>query len=226
MFIFAAAIVWMWSRYTRGFYAGVVASLPMDSPAACFYRAQQIHVRVGGLFRRKARLEWLEQTRASGHVTWVDQRLDSWLANVHRTSNPLEPEPIGTFFAQFEAGFLAMACVMGTLQLFARSWITAGFWFGAAAIMLVRLVKRRALFEPVVAGQGWIQHGTMRWTVADSAAIIRGRPRRQVKVTVIGPQGALRLTLGASAKNSTALREFWARWSHPVPRLDQETYGA
>ena len=40
------------------------------------------------------------------------------------------------------------------------------FGFFAVAT-LVRLIRRRAVFAPVIAGQGWIEHGSARWTVND-----------------------------------------------------------
>lgn len=226
VFVVMAGVIWLWNRYRIWFYSQLVRSLPPDSPAAAFYRGLQIQRRVGGMFTRSARTAWLAQTTERGHVTWLDERLQQWFDGVPRTQNPLEPERIGSFFAQFEVGFGVMACFVAAFNLFAGSWATAAIWGCVGVAMFARLVHQRALFEPVVAGQGWIQRGRIRWTVADSSLIVRMRARNAVVLTFIGPQGTLRLNVSTKKSQGTALRDFWARWTHPHPRPDQQAFDA
>jgi hypothetical protein len=226
VFIIMSGFIWLWNRYRIWFYRQVVRDLPPGSPGAAYYRGLHLQRRVGGMFMKSARAEWLKQTTECGHVTWLDERLQPWFDGVPRTQNALEPERIGSFFAQFEVGFSVMACLFGALNLFSGSWVAAAFWGCIGLAMLARLMNQRALFEPVVAGQGWIQRGRIRWTASDSSLIVRMRARNAVVLTFIGAQGTLRLNLSTKKSQGTALRDFWARWTHPHPRPDQQAFDA
>jgi hypothetical protein len=42
----------------------------------------------------------------------------------------------------------------------------------------------------------------------------------------VGPAGVTTLNLTHKAKADDSLRDFWQRWMHPAPRLEQEAFDA
>lgn len=198
----------------------------MGAPQAAYLRARAVHQQFRP-FRPSARAALaLREARSTGVVTWVDERLASWFAGAPRTSQPLEPESVGTFMSTFDSSFGTIALVIGGMQMLGRNWLVGIVWTSVGVAFGVRLLLRGGLFEPVVAGQGWVQHGRARWTVEDSSLVITRQSWRTARLSLTGPAGSLRLTLSTREAQAGPLREFWQRWCHPHPRIAQEAFEA
>ncbi len=224
--IVAGGVIWVWRLYWRYFMNRLCAQLPPQSRAEAFIRAKQMQFGRSVLLTRATRVQWTELARSTGVITWLDERVAEQVLALPRTDRPIEPERIATAFQQFETNFGCMAAIMGAYQLAIGSWIPGIVWFMMAAVMGTRLALRGALFVPVVAGQGWVQHGRARWTVLDSVVVIQKRVGKTVSVSVVGPAGATRFHFSLKPKHDASLREFWRQWAHPNPRLEQQAFDA
>lgn len=216
----------VWLAYWRRDMDRVCGETPPEAPQRAFYRAQRMQLGGAMLLRRKLRDQWLKLARSTGVVTWVDQRIADDVLHLPRLNRPIEPERVGTFWQQADSRFAAIGAMIGGFQLMGGNTVGGVIWLGVAALMVTRLLRRGALFEPVVAGQGWVQHGRARWTVEDSVAIIKKRTRNGLHISVVGPPGTLSLQVSRRAKKDDAMREFWLRWCHPTPRLEQAAFDA
>jgi hypothetical protein len=169
---------------------------------------------------------WLDRAREGRHVrAYVSEHLAARTERYDRTDRPLEPEAIGGGMGRGDVA-----------QIVACSAAGAGYWWVSGrglnpitfvcAVAIVaaisRMVRRRSLFAPVVAGTGWVQHGAVRWTVEDSVLVAMGWAN--ARTCIVGPKGVLVLRLRTSRHRD--FEALWVRWMHPVPRLDQPAFDA
>ena len=167
---------------------------------------------------------WLRKVRSASDTRaylspWIADRA----AKFERTDRPLEPEQIDSGMASGGRRLViyAIICGFAVWRFGPFSPIVIGFGVGAI-LLLIRLIRRRALFTPVMVGQGWIQHGVVRWTVEDSVLFADGWLNSRVRV--IGPHGVL--TMNVNTKRGQNLECLWMRWMHPHPNLTQQAFDA
>lgn len=213
---------WLGRRTAAAFAEGI----PRSEPARSFMVAE---LSEGGPPSERwtswrAR-RWLEQVREGSDArAFVAAALAERVLRYDRTDRPVEPERIG--------GPLGSAAVA---QLAIGATVTVGFAVLVAPVSLptilaaavtvgalVRVVRRRALLSPVVAGQGWVQHGSSRWTAGDSVLVATGLV--STRVAIVGPQGVLELRLRSIRQGD--LEQLWMRWMHPVPKPGQQAFDA
>jgi hypothetical protein len=214
-------------RASRGTALSFAGHIPASEPARAFMLAELAeggppkdtwgawHVR-----------RWLDRAREGRHVrAYVSEHLAARTERYDRTDRPLEPEAIGGGMGRGDVA-----------QIVACSAAGAGYWWVsgrglnpitfACAVAIVaaisRMVRRRSLFAPVVAGTGWVQHGAVRWTVEDSVLVAMGWAN--ARTCIVGPKGVLVLRLRTSRHRD--FEALWVRWMHPVPRLDQPAFDA
>lgn len=168
---------------------------------------------------------WVEQVRdGSDARAFVGHALAERVTRYDRTDRPVEPERIGG--AMGVRSFSNM--VIGAVFTASFAWLggpTSIAAIIAAAITVgsaIQAIRRRSLFAPVIAGQGWVQHGSVRWTVEDSILVASGLVN--ARVAIAGPQGVLELRL-RSARQAD-LEQLWMRWMHPLPNLAQQAFDA
>lgn len=166
---------------------------------------------------------WVAMVRAHGSErAFVGHSLSERTRTYECTDQQVEPERLG---ARGGAGGIARVALLLVLAALAAARqgpvsVLPIALAAAAAAVTVRLVRRRALLVPVVAGQGWVQHGRARWTVADSVLVATGWP--QATIRIVGPPGVLVLSLGT--KRHQELETLWVRWMHPNPLLGQRPF--
>jgi hypothetical protein len=201
------------------------ATIPASEPARGFMVAE---LQESGPPRdnwTKAKTQrWIRKVRSGSDTRaylspWIADRA----AKFERTDRPLEPEQIDSGMASGGRRLViyAIICGFAVWRFGAFSPIVFGFGIGAT-LLLIRLIRRRALFTPVMVGQGWIQHGVARWTVEDSVLFADGWPNSRVRV--IGPHGVL--TMNVNTKRGQNLECLWMRWMHPHPNLTQQAFDA
>jgi hypothetical protein len=201
------------------------ATIPASEPARGFMVAE---LQESGPPRdnwTKAKTQrWIRKVRSGSDTRaylspWIADRA----AKFERTDRPLEPEQIDSGMASGGRRLViyAIICGFAVWRFGAFSPIVIGFGIGAT-LLLIRLIRRRALFTPVMVGQGWIQHGVARWTVEDSVLFADGWPNSRVRV--IGPHGVL--TMNVNTKRGQNLECLWMRWMHPHPNLTQQAFDA
>lgn len=168
---------------------------------------------------------WVEEVRRHSQARiFVSRSLEERVRRYDVTDRPVEPERVGGPMGSAATASIAVfALLSGAMFWIGGPRTPIGYIFGAIAITaLFRLLRRRALFAPVVAGQGWIEHGSARWTVEDSVILATGWSN--AKVRVVGPAGVLTVTLATGrGKEFEAL---WTRWMHPAPDLQQRAFDA
>ena len=216
-----SAVHWSGRRSAASFES----TIPRSEPARGFMLAElrESGPPKDGWSTWRAR-RWVEEVRRhSAARIYLTRRLEERTAQFDRTDRPVEPERIGG-----SAGTSGMSIVLyGGLAAYflwrggTRSPLPWMFCV-LGALALFRLLRRRALFAPVVAGQGWIQHGDARWTVNDSVIVASGRANARVRV--IGPRGVLTLQLPTARGND--FESLWMRWMHPHPALEQRAFDA
>ena len=222
----AAAIAFLVRRLNGMTARALVASVQAADPAAGLIRADMLEAgppREGWGRARTSR--WLDEvTKTSGVRVFVSASLAPRVEHYERTDRAVEPERIGGATANGDAAAIMVSLGLGTFLAWSGGRITlvSGFLFASAVFVLVRMARRRTLFAPVVAGQGWIEHGTARWTAADSVLTASGGAK--ARVTIIGPPGVLTLRL-RSARHAD-LEALWMRWLHPAPDLRQRAFDA
>lgn len=197
-----------------------------DSAERAWLEAQRLGVNYSFFMSRGKRAAWVAQARQHGVSIFVDERVSDWFTQAERTSEALEPETAASFMAQHEASFGVVATLMGTLQLVGRNWAAAGVWLPIGVFLLSRLLVRGRLFEPIIAGQGWLQNGRLRLSARDTVVTVRKQFGRTVSLTFTSPDGLLRLQLSMHPGKDQALRDLWARWTHPHPQDGQSAYDA
>jgi len=168
---------------------------------------------------------WVEQVRQGSDArAFVSMTLSERVLRYDRTDRPVEPERIGGPLGSVAVGQLAIGAALTAGFAVTTSPVSLPTIVAAAAtlVSLVRVLRRRALFSPVVAGQGWVQHGSSRWTAEDSVLVATGLVN--AKVAIVGPQGVLQLRL-RSARQAD-LEQLWIRWMHPLPNLAQQAFEA
>lgn len=212
------------SRANRYAARSFIATVPATEPARGFMWAELVESgppRESWSAGRAGR--WMASVRAHGEArAFVSQSLSERTGRFERTDRPVEPERLGANGGS--GGFSAAAVLLALAALSAVrsgpiSFLPVTLALGAAVIAW-RLFRRRAVLLPVVAGQGWVQHGQARWTVADSVLVASGWP--QATVRIVGPAGVLVLYLGTRRHGD--LEALWVRWMHPHPRCDQRAY--
>ena len=201
------------------------ATIPASEPARGFMVAElQESGPPRDPWTKRKTERWLRKVRSASDTRaylspWIADRA----AKFERTDRPLEPEQIDSGMASGGRKLViyAIICGFAVWRFGAFSPIVFGFGIGAI-LLLIRLIRRRALFTPVMVGQGWIQHGVVRWTVDDSVIFADGWPNSRVRV--IGPHGVL--TLNVSTKRGKDFECLWMRWMHPHPNLTQQAFDA
>lgn len=168
---------------------------------------------------------WVEQVRQGSDArAFVTAALSERVLRYDRTERPVEPERIGGPLGAAAVGQLVLGAVLTAAFAALTAPVSLPTILCAAVTVaaLVRVVRRRALFSPVVAGQGWVQHGDSRWTAADSVLVATGLV--SARVVIVGPKGVLQLRL-RSARGGD-LEQLWIRWMHPLPNLAQQAFDA
>ena len=201
------------------------ANIPASEPARGFMVAE---LQESGPPRdnwTKAKTKrWIRKVRSGSDTrAYLSPRIADRVAKFERTDRPLEPEQIDSGMASGGRRLVIYAIICGfTVWRFGPfSPIVIGFGVGAI-LLLIRLIRRRALFTPVMVGQGWIQHGVVRWTVEDSVLFADGWLNSRVRV--IGPHGVL--TMNVNTKRGQNFECLWMRWMHPHPNLTQQAFDA
>jgi len=197
-----------------------------ESAELAWLETQQVGAHYSFFMSRGKRTAWVGQAHRHGVQVFMDERVRDWFAQADRTGEMLEPETAASFMAQHEASFGMVAAVMGTMQLVGRNWAPATVWLLIGVFLLARLLVQGRLFEPIVAGQGWLQNGRLRLSSRDTVVTIRKQFSRGVSLTFTSPDGLLRLQLSTQPGKDQALRDLWARWTHPNPQHAQSAYDA
>ena len=168
---------------------------------------------------------WVEEVRRHSTARiYLSRRLEERAVRYDRTDRPVEPERVGTTTGRNNIGTVVFFGGMAVYFAWSggvRSPLSWMFGFFAVAT-LVKLIRRRALFAPAIAGQGWIEHGSARWTVNDSVIVATGWSNASVRV--VGPPGVL--TLRLQTGRGKEFEALWMRWMHPVPNLEQHAFDA
>jgi hypothetical protein len=205
--------------------AGFAARVPIDAPARAFMMAELAE---GGPPRVKwsgARAgRWIGRVREGRHArAYLSEPLGARTSRYDRTDRPVEPESIGGGMARGDLVRAMALAFLGTALLWMRGWnvITVVCGIGLAVIAY-RMIRRRAMFAPVVAGAGWVQHGAARWTVEDSVLVATGRASARVRL--VGPPGVLVLRLRTARHRD--FETLWTRWMHPEPKPEQPAFDA
>ncbi len=201
------------------------ATIPASEPARGFMVAElQESGPPRDNWTKSKTKRWIRKVRSGSDTRaylspWIADRA----AKFERTDRPLEPEQIGDGMASGGRTLFiyTVMCVFAAWRFGAFSPLVIGFGVGPI-LLLIRLIRRRALFTPVMVGQGWVQHGVVRWTTDDSVMIADGWPNSRVRV--IGPQGVL--TMRVSTKRGNDFESLWMRWMHPHPNLTQQAFDA
>ena len=201
------------------------ATIPASEPARGFMVAE---LQESGPPRdnwTKAKTQrWIRKVRSGSDTrAYLSPRIADRVAQFERTDRPLEPEQIDSGMASGGRRLViyAIICGFAVWRFGPFSPIVIGFGVGAI-LLLIRLIRRRALFTPVMVGQGWIQHGVVRWTVEDS--VLFGDGWLNSRVRVIGPHGVL--TMNVNTKRGQNFECLWMRWMHPHPNLTQQAFDA
>ena len=201
------------------------ATIPASEPARGFMVAE---LQESGPPRdnwTKAKTQrWIRKVRSGSDTrAYLSPRIADRVAQFERTDRPLEPEQIDSGMASGGRRLViyAIICGFAVWRFGPFSPIVIGFGVGAI-LLLIRLIRRRALFTPVMVGQGWIQHGVVRWTVEDSVLFADGWLNSRVRV--IGPHGVL--TMNVNTKRGQNFECLWMRWMHPHPNLTQQAFDA
>jgi hypothetical protein len=222
-----ASSLWCIRRLLRIYVRAMMASIPETDPARSFKRAE---LSESGppldAWTKAQAARWLAAVRTGSEARmFASVPIADRAAQYDRTDRPVEPERVGGIAGSRDAGALLGCAAMAAI----------GFWrFGAAGpliwafgvvfvTILLRMVRRRTLFTPVVAGQGWIQHGEARWSVGDSVVLATGG-RSRAQVCVVGPPGVM--TMRLDARPGKDLEVLWMRWMHPYPNLSQQAFNA
>jgi hypothetical protein len=222
-----ASSLWCIRRLLRIYVRAMMASIPETDPARSFKRAE---LSESGppldAWTKAQAARWLAAVRTGSEARmFASVPIADRAAQYDRTDRPVEPERVGGIAGSRDAGALLGCAAMAAI----------GFWrFGAAGpliwafgvvfvTILLRMVRRRTLFTPVVAGQGWIQHGVARWSVGDSVVLATGG-RSRAQVCVVGPPGVM--TMRLDARPGKDLEVLWMRWMHPYPNLSQQAFDA
>jgi len=222
--VFAIRAILQWSA--RRCAASFEPTIPPSEPARGFMVAE---LRESGPPKDSwsaARAQrWTNEVRSRCAARiYLTRRLEERAVRYDRTDRPVEPERVGTVSGTNNFGTAVFFVGMATYFAFSGGLRSPTPWvFGFfAAATLVRLIRRRAVFAPVIAGQGWIEHGSARWTVNDSVIVATGWSNARVRV--VGPPGVLSLQLQTGrGKDFEAL---WMRWMHPAPNLGQRAFDA
>ena len=201
------------------------ATIPASEPARGFMVAelQESGPPRDNWTKRKTQ-RWIRKVRSvSDTRAYLSPRIADRVAQFERTDRPLEPEQIDSGMASGGRRLViyAIICGFAVWRFGAFNPIVIPFGVGAV-LLLIRLIRRRALFTPVMVGQGWIQHGVVRWTVEDSVLFADGWPNSRVRV--IGPHGVL--TMNVNTKRGQNFECLWMRWMHPHPNLTQQAFDA
>ena len=213
-------------RAARAMASSFVSHIPQTEPARGFMLAELAengpprdswgawHVR-----------RWLERVR-EGRPTraFVSRHLAERTSRYDRTDRPVEPEAVGGGVGRGDVALLVVCGTMGAGYCWLNGWFNFITLVCATAMVgaVVRMVRRRSMFAPVVAGQGWVQHGAARWTVEDSVMVATGLVN--ARVAIVGPHGVLSMRLRTARHGD--LETLWVRWMHPTPRLDQTAFDA
>ena len=222
--IFAIRAILQWSA--RRCATSFEPTIPVSEPARGFMVAE---LRESGPPKdnwsaARAR-RWTNEVRSRCDARiYLTRRLEERAVRYDRTDRPVEPERVGAPTGSNNFGTALFFGGMAAYFAWSGGVRSPFLWlFGFFAVAtLVRLIRRRAVFAPVIAGQGWIEHGSARWTVNDSVIVATGWSNARVRV--VGPPGVLSLLVQTGrGKDFEAL---WMRWMHPAPNLEQRAFDA
>jgi hypothetical protein len=228
-----ASCMWCIRRLQPVYMRALMATVRDDDPARSLKRAELAESGPLDSWTKAQAARWLSAVRAGSDARmFVSVPIAEGAEQYDRTDRPVEPERVGGIAGSRDAGALLGCAAMAAVGFWRFGAATPLFWgFGVAFVaILVRMVRRRTLFSPVVAGQGWIQHGAARWTVEDSVVVVTGRPGRHpvlgtgALVCVVGPPGVM--TMRLDARPGKDLEVLWMRWMHPHPNLSQQAFDA
>lgn len=214
---------WVASRAARAAAQSFAATIPGTDPARGYMLAE---LRESGppkdswSARRAGR--WVAVARSHGAARlYLGQSLADRVRHYDRTDHPVEPERIGPG-AGGGAWHVGVLLVLVAVFSWQFGWLRpVPIVLGAIALLsVIRLFRRRAMLVPVVAGQGWVQHGKARWTAADSVIVASGWPVATVRV--VGPPGVLVVSLRTGRHQD--LEALWVRWMHPTVLADQRPF--
>lgn len=211
------------ARAARVAAQSFAATIPATEPARGYMVAELRESgppRVSWSARRAGR--WVATARSHrGARLYLSQSLADRVRHYDRTDHPVEPERIGSG-AGGGAWHVGVLLVLVALFSWRLGWLSPVPIVLAACALVAgtRLVRRRAMLAPVVAGQGWVQHGDARWTVADSVIVATGWPVATVRV--VGPPGVLVLSVRTGRHQD--LETLWVRWMHPTVLADQRAF--
>jgi len=228
-----ASCMWCIRRLQPVYMRALMATVRDDDPARSLKRAELAESGPLDSWTKAQAARWLSAVRAGSDARmFVSVPIAKGAEQYDRTDRPVEPERVGGIAGSRDAGALLGCAAMAAVGFWRFGAATPLFWgFGVAFVaILVRMVRRRTLFSPVVVGQGWIQHGAARWTVEDSVVVVTGRPGRHpvlgtgALVCVVGPPGVM--TMRLDARPGKDLGVLWMRWMHPRPNLSQQAFDA
>ena len=203
-------------------FAGRVAA---DAPARAFMFAELAERGPPTDSWSEARARrWVHLVREGRHArAYLPEPLAERVARYDRTDRPVEPETIGGGMVRGDVARATACAALGTLLLWMRGWNVITIICGVAvAVIAWRMIRRRAMFAPVVAGAGWVQHGHARWTIDDSVLVATGRGT--ARTCIVGPPGVLVLRLRTARHRD--FETLWVRWMHPDPKPDQPAFDA
>lgn len=228
-----ASCMWCIRRLQPVYMRALMATVRDDDPARSLKRAELAESGPLDSWTKAQAARWLSAVRAGSDARmFVSVPIAKGAEQYDQTDRPVEPERVGGIAGSRDAGALLGCAAMAAVGFWRFGAATPLFWgFGVAFVaILVRMVRRRTLFSPVVVGQGWIQHGAARWTVEDSVVVVTGRPGRHpalgtgALVCVVGPPGVM--TMRLDARPGKDLGVLWMRWMHPRPNLSQQAFDA
>lgn len=232
-----ASCMWCIRRLQPVYMRALMATVREDDPARSFKRAELAESGPLDSWTRAQAARWLATVRSGSDARmFASLPVAERAARYDRTDRPVEPERVGGIAGSRDAAALlgcAALAAFGVWRFGAMTPLAVGFGV-AFIVILVRMVRRRTLFTPVVVGQGWIQHGAARWTVQDSVVLVMGgsgphpvlglgAPSR-AQVSVVGPPGVM--TMRLDARPGKDLEVLWMRWMHPHPNLSQQAFDA
>lgn len=212
-------------RAARGTASAFVSQIPASDPARAFMLAELSEngppKDTWGAWHVQ---RWLDRVR-EGHPAraFVSAHLAERTARYDRTDRPVEPEEVGGGLGRGDVSRIVACGLAGGAAAWGFGWANI-MTIGCAivvALSVFRMVRRRSMFAPVVAGQGWVQHGSARWNVRDSVMTASGWAN--ARVCIVGPKGVLVLRLRTARHQD--LEALWVRWMHPDPRPDQAAFG-
>lgn len=179
--------------------------------------------------------EFVRALRAEGPcVACVDERFAAQLAAIPVLPGAVEPDGLprnatSTRRWRAVAALLLVISIAPQVYFFGPGGllvllpgIAAGLLF---TVPFLLWNKRSPGWVPIMMGQGWVEHGKLRWSSLDSIMVVRPSPiPGTIDVRVVGRHGSI--ALFATRVTDPAFQEIWQRWTHPHPNVVQGTFDA